>query len=197
MITLAEKIKEGTAPHELFHATFDLVDQGRKESILEAIRKEKKLDTLNAEEFLADNFAEYFRTGRMKGEKVVGNVGRSLSSKLMGMVKEFYQRVKDWITGVSKNRSQVKKLFDEILDGEVDREMLGEMLGNKKKVATDSRAQGAPSLQPPLSRFSIQITDKNSSFYKQKFDALKTKLKINGLSAREFIDEIKLITKDK
>lgn len=61
IITLAEQIKEGTAPHELFHATFDLVDQGRRGEILNAIMKEKKLDALNAEEYLADSFADYFR----------------------------------------------------------------------------------------------------------------------------------------
>ena len=71
VITLAEKIKEGTAPHELFHATFDLVDSTKKESILEGVMKEKKLDKVQAEEYLADSFSEYFRTGRMKGEKVI------------------------------------------------------------------------------------------------------------------------------
>jgi hypothetical protein len=32
--------------------------------------------------------------------------------------------VKDWITGVSKNKNQVKNLFDDILDGEIEKEML-------------------------------------------------------------------------
>jgi hypothetical protein len=32
--------------------------------------------------------------------------------------------VKDWITGVSKNKNQIKKLSDDILDGEIDKEML-------------------------------------------------------------------------
>ncbi|MFC2494996.1 MAG: hypothetical protein ACFNWZ_02215 [Candidatus Absconditicoccaceae bacterium] len=121
VITLAEKIKEGTAPHELFHATFDIVDHARKETILEGVMKEKKLDKVQAEEFLADNFSEYFRTGRMKGEKVVGNVGKPLGKKLYDAVKDFFKQVKDWITGVSKNKKQVKQLFDDILDGEVEK----------------------------------------------------------------------------
>ena len=62
VITLAEKIKEGTAPHELFHATFDIVDHARKETILEGVMEEKKLDKVQAEEYLADSFSEYFRT---------------------------------------------------------------------------------------------------------------------------------------
>lgn len=121
VITLAEKIKEGTAPHELFHATFDIVDHARKETILEGVMKEKKLDKVQAEEFLADNFSEYFRTGRMKGEKVVWNVGKPLWKKLYDAVKDFFKQVKDWITGVSKNKKQVKQLFDDILDGEVEK----------------------------------------------------------------------------
>jgi len=121
IITLAEKIKEGTAPHELFHAAFDLVDSTKKESILEGVMKEKKLDKLEAEEYLADSFSEYFRTGRMKWEKVVGNVWKPLWKKLYDAVKDFFKQVKDWITGVSKNKKQVKQLFDDILDGEVEK----------------------------------------------------------------------------
>ena len=119
IITLAEKIKEGTAPHELFHATFDLVDSTRKESILEGVMKEKKLDKLEAEEYLADSFSDYFRTWRMKWEKVVGNVWKPLWKKLYDAVKGFFKQVKDWITGVSKNKNQIKKLFDDILVGEI------------------------------------------------------------------------------
>ena len=121
VITLAEKIKEGTAPHELFHATFDIVDRARKESILEGVMEEKKLDKVQAEEYLADSFSEYFRTWRMKGEKVIWNVGKPLWKKLYDAVKDFFQQVKDWITGVSKNKKQVKQLFDDILDGEVEK----------------------------------------------------------------------------
>jgi len=121
IITLAEKIKEGTAPHELFHATFDIVDHARKESILEGVMKEKNLDKVQAEEYLADSFSEYFRTWRMKGEKVIWNVGKPFWKKLYDAVKDFFRQVKDWITGVSKNKKQVKQLFDDILDGEVEK----------------------------------------------------------------------------
>ena len=121
IITLAEKIKEGTVPHELFHATFDIVDHARKEAILEGVMEEKKLDKVQAEEYLADSFSEYFRTWRMNGEKVIWNVGKPLWKKLYDAVKDFFRQVKDWITGVSKNKKQVKQLFDDILDGEVEK----------------------------------------------------------------------------
>lgn len=170
VITLAEKIKEGTAPHELFHATFDLVDSTKKESILEGVMKEKKLDKLEAEEYLADSFSEYFRTGRMKGEKVVGNVWKPLWKRIYDAVKDFFKQVKDWITGVSKNKNQIKKLFDDILDGEIDKEMLGEILGNKKRNST-TRPNEGETTQSSNKRI-IHITDDNARYFKKNLDDL-------------------------
>lgn len=111
IITLAEKIKEGTAPHELFHATFDLVDRNKKENILKQIEKSKGLDNLNAEEYLADSFSEYFRTGKFDT--------KSFGKGLVEKIKQYFYQVKQFITGANKNKAQIKKLFDEILDGEI------------------------------------------------------------------------------
>ena len=188
VITLAEKIKEGTAPHELFHATFDLVDSTKKESILEGVMKEKKLDKVQAEEYLADSFSEYFRTGRMKGEKVIWNVGKPLWKRIYDAVKDFFKQVKDWITGVSKNKNQIKKLFDDILDGEIDKEMLWEILGNKKETGTHRHQQSWPRLVPALNKSSsttslagalersssksITISPENANFYKNNLKQL-------------------------
>lgn len=188
VITLAEKIKEGTAPHELFHATFDLVDSTKKESILEGVMKEKKLDKVQAEEYLADSFSEYFRTGRMKGEKVVGNVWKPLWKRIYDAVKDFFKQVKDWITGVSKNKNQIKKLFDDILDGEIDKEMLWEILENKKETGTHRHQQSWPRLVPALNKSSsttslagalersssksITISPENANFYKNNLKQL-------------------------
>lgn len=170
VITLAEKIKEGTAPHELFHATFDMVDHARKETILEGVMEEKKLDKIQAEEYLADSFSEYFRTWRMKGEKVIWNVGKPLWKKLYDAVKDFFKQVKDWITGVSKNKKQVKQLFDDILDGEIDREMLGESLGNKKRNSTTRPNEGETTQSS--NRRIIHITDDNARYFKKNLDDL-------------------------
>lgn len=114
IITLADQIKEGTAPHELFHATFDLVDSSRKENILRQIEKSKGLDSLNAEEYLADSFSEYFRTGKFDTK----TFGKGLVEK----IKQYFYQVKQFIIGANKNKAQIKKLFEEILDGEIDRE---------------------------------------------------------------------------
>ncbi len=111
VITLAEKIKEGTAPHELFHATFDMVDHARKENILRQIEKSNGLDSLNAEEYLADSFSEYFRTGKFDT--------KSFGKGLVENMKQFFYEVKQFILGANENKAQIKKLFDEILDGEI------------------------------------------------------------------------------
>lgn len=166
IITLAENIKEGTAPHELFHATFDLVDSSRKENILRQIEKSKGLDSLNAEEYLADSFSEYFRTGKFDTK----TFGKGLVEK----IKQYFYQVKQFITGANKNKAQIKKLFDEILDGEIDRDMLGESLGNKKSATLLNQLQeagGRPWGTPSSKR--IQISVDNANLFKRKMDNLK------------------------
>lgn len=179
IITLAENIKEGTAPHELFHATFDLVDSSRKENILRQIEKSKGLDSLNAEEYLADSFSEYFRTGKFDTK----TFGKGLVEK----IKQYFYQVKQFITGANKNKAQLKKLFDEILDGEIDRDMLGEVLENKKDGSPLNQLQdakgsiGKPSSPPTTSLAgalegnsskSITISSENANFYKNNLKQL-------------------------
>ena len=191
IITLAEKIKEGTAPHELFHATFDIVDHARKESILEGVMEEKKLDKVQAEEYLADSFSEYFRTWRMKGEKVIWNVGKPLWKRIYDAVKDFFKKVKDWITGVSKNKNQIKKLFDDILDGEIDKEMLWEILGNKKGTDTHRHQQSWPRLVSVPMKSSISIIPENASIFTSRLNNLGKVIKNWGFTATDFLDGLK------
>jgi hypothetical protein len=69
---------------------------------------------LNAEERLADSFSEYFRTGKFED--------RTRPKGVMNKIKEFFKRVKDFITGVYKEKNQIKKLFDDILDEKIKAE---------------------------------------------------------------------------
>lgn len=158
IITLADQIKEGTAPHELFHATFDLVDTGRKEKILTQVMENKKVDRLQAEEYLADSFSEYFR----KGSFDTKNFGKGVIES----IKQYFYKVKNWITGVNAQKGQIKKLFDEILDGEIDRNMLGEILDNKKDALTVRHQQSWSTTVRTSTKKSIQITDENASIKK-------------------------------
>lgn len=183
IITLAENIKEGTAPHELFHATFDLVDSSRKENILRQIEKSKGLDSLNAEEYLADSFSEYFRTGKFDTK----TFGKGLVEK----IKQYFYQVKQFITGANKNKAQIKKLFDEILDGEVDRDMLGEVLGNKKETGTHRHQLGWPRLVPVSTKSSIMITAENASIFTKKLSNLNKVIKDWSFDAVDFLDGLK------
>lgn len=183
IITLAENIKEGTAPHELFHATFDLVDSSRKENILRQIEKSKGLDSLNAEEYLADSFSEYFRTGKFDTK----TFGKGLVEK----IKQYFYQVKQFITGANKNKAQIKKLFDEILDGEVDRDMLGEVLGNKKETGTHRHQLGWPRLVPVSTKSSIMITAENASIFTKKLSNLNKVIKDWTFDAVDFLDGLK------
>lgn len=183
VITLAEKIKEGTAPHELFHATFDMVDHTRKESILRQIEKSKGLDSINAEEYLADSFSEYFRTGKFDT--------KSFGKGLVEKIKQYFYQVKQFITGANKNKAQVKKLFDEILDGEIDREMLGEVLGNKKGTDTHRHQQSWPRLVSVPVKSSIPITPENASIFTSKLNNLSKVVKSWNFDAVDFLDGLK------
>lgn len=120
LIKLAKDLKESTVPHELLHATFDMVDTQTKQKILDVVKKklerEWKMEgikdkDLNAEERLADSFSEYFRTGKFED--------RTRPKGVMNKIKEFFKRVKDFITGVYKERNQIKKLFDDILEEKI------------------------------------------------------------------------------
>ena len=183
IITLADQIKEGTAPHELFHATFDLVDSSRKENILRQIEKSKGLDSLNAEEYLADSFSEYFRTGKFDTK----TFGKGLVEK----IKQYFYQVKQFITGANKNKAQIKKLFDEILDGEIDRDMLGEILGNKKETGTHRHQLGWPRLVPVSTKSSIMITAENASIFTKKLSNLNKVIKDWSFDAVDFLDGLK------
>jgi len=179
VITLAEKIKEGTAPHELFHATFDMVDHARKESILRQIEKSKGLDSLNAEEYLADSFSEYFRTGKFDTK----TFGKGLVEK----IKQYFYQVKQFITGANKNKAQVKKLFDEILDGEIDRDMLGEVLENKKGDATLNQLQEAEGSLVTSPKKSIQINPNNARDFKKNLNNIN----VSQLNPESFLITLK------
>ena len=69
-LNFANMIKEGTAPHELFHAMFDLVDKKEKTAILDGVQKEKSLTKEESEEWLADNFAEYWKSWDLIDDKM-------------------------------------------------------------------------------------------------------------------------------
>ena len=108
LITLAKTIKESTAPHELLHATFDMVDKTKKVSILEWLEKKLNVDEVQAEEWLADKFSEYYRTGNFS----TTNMAKTFIEK----IKQFFYKVKSYIDGTYANEKEIQKLFDDIIN---------------------------------------------------------------------------------
>lgn len=112
LITLSKDLKESTVPHELLHGVFDMVDSKRRTSILEWIQKKLNVDNVQAEEWLADNFSEYYRTGKFWT--------KWLAKWLVEKVKQFFYQVKSYIDGTYKNEKQIRQLFDDIIDWKIE-----------------------------------------------------------------------------
>lgn len=112
VITLARDLKESTVPHELLHATFDMVDQTKKNQILDGIKEKLKVDDVQAEEWLADNFSEYYRTGKFDT--------KAIPTTFVWQIKQFFQQIKEYIDWTYANRKEIQNLFDDIIDGKLE-----------------------------------------------------------------------------
>ena len=77
-----------------------------KENILRQIEKSNGLDSLNAEEYLADSFSEYFRTGKFDT--------KSFGKGLVENMKQFFYEVKQFILGANENKAQIKSFWWDI-----------------------------------------------------------------------------------
>ena len=64
-----------------------------------------------AKEWLADNFSEYFRTGKFDTKPI--------PKGFVNKVKWFFNKVKEFLNGTWKNRKKIQKLFDDIMDGKI------------------------------------------------------------------------------
>ena len=112
LITLSKDLVESTVPHELLHGVFDIVDSKRRTSILEWIQKKLNIDNVQAEEWLADNFSEYYRTGKFWTTW--------LAKTFVEKVKQFFYEVKSYIDWTYQNEKQIRQLFDDIIDWKIE-----------------------------------------------------------------------------
>jgi hypothetical protein len=87
VLTLSEQIKESTAPHELLHAIFDMIDPETKAYLISQVMKSEGWDAKTAEEWLADTFSNFFRTGKIEGAP----------KSTWGKIKIFFKRVRSFI----------------------------------------------------------------------------------------------------
>ena len=132
LIALEKNPWDTTAQHELFHAFFSVVDNKTKTYILDEakkILKEKWLSDINAEEWLAESFGIYAKRQQIKLWLI--DAPKWFKSKL----RDFFQRVYEFMQRFNWDRATINKLFDEIL---WDRKMknwimdLSDLLWNKK-----------------------------------------------------------------
>ena len=89
LIELVKEIKEGTAPHEVFHPIFNMVNKKRKQEIIDLVRKHKGITEKEAKERLADSFSEYFRTGKFDTKPI--------PKGFVNKVKWFFNQVREFI----------------------------------------------------------------------------------------------------
>ena len=71
-----------------------------------------KVDDVQAEEWLADNFSEYYRTGKFDT--------KSIPTTFVWKVKQFFQQIKEYIDWTYANRKEIQNLFDDIIDGKLE-----------------------------------------------------------------------------
>ena len=108
LLTLSEQIKESTAPHELLHAIFDMIDPETKAYLISQVMKSEGWSASKAEEWLADSFSNFFRTGKIEWAP----------KSTWWRIKIFFKRVRSFINGMNKWRNELEEIFTDIIESE-------------------------------------------------------------------------------
>ena len=105
VLTLSEQIKESTAPHELLHAIFDMIDPETKAYLISQVMKTEWWSAGRAEERLADSFSNFFRTGKIEWAP----------KSTWWKIKIFFKRVRSFINWLGKWRNELEDIFTNII----------------------------------------------------------------------------------
>lgn len=132
-----------------------------------------------------DKFSEYFRTGKFEE--------RGRPKGMWNKIKEFFSRVKDFITGVYKEKKTIKNLFDDIIENRIEHDMVNELLKNEADTSVANKSQN---LYQTSSLRKLHINDENSSQYLEKLSDLKTKIDNGEIAPSELLPELKKILGD-
>ena len=122
LLTLSEQIKESTAPHELLHAIFDMIDPETKTYLISQVMKSEGWSAGKAEERLADSFSNFFRTGKIEWAP----------KSTWGKIKIFFKRVRSFINGMGKWRNQLDEIFTDIIESEGIEDLQGKIDRNER-----------------------------------------------------------------
>ena len=116
VIYFTDMIKESTAPHELFHAVFNMyVDNKTYYNILEQSKKLFWYSDREAEEELADAFAQYYLTWKFDYADI-SKLSKKEQKTFFEKVKQFFEEIKKWLDWVDAHRADVEQLFKDIWD---------------------------------------------------------------------------------
>lgn len=122
MIYFTDMVKESTVPHELFHAIFNTyVGKEQYDRVLEDASKLFQVSKYDAEEILANSFADWFKTWKFTYWDEIKAI--SWKKKLTKEQKTFLQRVKDFFEDlaetlwlVDRHRAEVEQMFKDMVD---------------------------------------------------------------------------------
>lgn len=112
LIYFSDLVKESTAPHELFHAVFDMAWKEQKDKILSDAVKLFWYDRIEAEEKLADAFAEWFKTWKFS----YWDTSKRWQKTLFKKVEQFFKTIAEWLWLLDNHRNEVKQMFDDIVN---------------------------------------------------------------------------------
>ena len=122
MLQFTDMVKESTVPHELFHAIFNTyVGKEQYDRVLEDASKLFQVSKYDAEEILANSFADWFKTWNFTYWDKLKAI--SWKKKLTKEQKTFLQRVKDFFEDlaetlwlVDRHRAEVEQMFEDMVN---------------------------------------------------------------------------------
>lgn len=112
LIYFSDMVKESTAPHELFHAIFDMVWKEQHDKIVGDAMKLFWYSAETAEEVLADAFAEWFKTWKLKYWEVTKKWQKTFLQK----VKQFFNDIAEWLWLLDEHRNEVEQMFNDMVN---------------------------------------------------------------------------------
>lgn len=122
VIYFTDMIKESTAPHELFHAVFNMyVGEEQYKRVLADWAKLFQMSEYDVEEMLADSFAHWFNTWeftywdelkKFAGKKRLNSEEKTFIEK----VKEFFEDIAEMLWLLDNHRAEVNKMFEDIVN---------------------------------------------------------------------------------
>ena len=122
LLTLSEQIKESTAPHELLHAIFDMIDPETKTYLISQVMQSEWWTAEQSEEWLADSFSNFFRTGKIEWAP------KSTRWK----IKMFFKRVRSFVNWMNKWRNELEEIFTDIIDAKGIEDLQSRINQNEK-----------------------------------------------------------------